>query len=486
MLRSSVDDHLDQPDDTRVGGAIELRDAWVHAIDRYRVLHQIVGSDGKKVDLGGDVGGDHGGGGDFDHGTHRDILVELHSAGSEFRYTLSQQALGLFYLPEPGDEGKHEPDPARGAGAQNGAQLFLEEVLAVEREADASPAEEGIRFRFAQGFPGKLVAPGVQGSEDHFAGCGASCHPRVQRGLLLLIGAFLFLQQKKLGPEQAHPLRPRAVHQIQLILGLDVGREDDCVSVGGDRLQIAQLIEFGPPALVLFFQFAISGDRFRGRIGDQFALVSVEDTGIEGVQIEDSVAQAHHRGNTQGTGEDGGVGGDAALFGCESQYLVLVYGRGGGGAEIVGYKDVQVIRLVGSGFLVFRVKIAQDPLADILDVGSAVAQKGVGDAPHRLKLVLHHCVEAVFGILPSFLDGLGHAREHNRVLQDQHVGLEDTPFLVSGEGLHVFTETFKLPVGAAQGVFEPFGFAGHVGDGIDVGSRKSPGDYMDRAEHDPA
>ena len=53
---------------------------------------------------------------------------------------------------------------------------------------------------------------------------------------------------------------------------------------------------------MLLFQFTVFPDRLRGGIGDEFSLIAIKDTGIEGVQVEDRITKTYNRGNTQASG----------------------------------------------------------------------------------------------------------------------------------------------------------------------------------------
>ena len=85
-----------------------------------------------------------------------------------------------------------------------------------------------------------------------------------------------------------------------------------------------------------------------------------------------------------------------------------------------------MIRGIWSWLLLLRVEIAQDPLTDVLNVRCPVAEKGIGNTPHGLQLVLHNGVEAIFCILTAFFDRLRNARQDHGILQDEHMSFEDT------------------------------------------------------------
>ena len=345
----------------------------------------------------------------------------------------------------------------------------------------------GLGSGSVSGSPGNLVASGIESPKDHFVRRHALRDPRVEGGLFFLVGTFLPFEQKELGSEEPDTLRAGALDEIEFVLEFNVGRERDAAAVGGDRIVVAEGVELRALHLALLFELAVACDRLRRGIGDEPAGIPVQDAGIEGVEIEDGVLESHDGGNAERTGEDRGVGVGAALLGGEPEHIVPVHGRGGRGSQVVGDEDVLVIGLLDHILLAFGCEVAQDALADILDIGSPVAQEGIRNAAHGLELVLHHRVEAVLGILPPLLDRLGNAIQDNRVLEDEEVGLEDAALFVSGERLHVRAEAVELLVGAAQGGVEALDLAGHRpgGDGMDFRRGKSAGHHVKGPEHDP-
>ena len=143
-----------------------------------------------------------------------------------------------------------------------------------------------------------------------------------------------------------------------------------------------------------------------------------------------------------------------------------------------------MIRFIWGRFFVLGIEITQDSLADVLDIRGPVTEKGIGDPSHRLQLVLHYCIKAVFGILPAVLNCLGDAFEDDGILQNQHMGLEDSAFFVAGERFHVLLKSFKLPLGAGEGVPEALGLPGDIGDGMDFWCGKTPSHHVNRSKDD--
>ena len=73
----------DQPDQRRMQRLVEVRDVLVHAIDRHRVLDEVVRADREEVALGGEQVGGQRRRRHLDHDAELDVLVERRALGVE-------------------------------------------------------------------------------------------------------------------------------------------------------------------------------------------------------------------------------------------------------------------------------------------------------------------------------------------------------------------------------------------------------------------
>ena len=185
---------------------------------------------------------------------------------------------------------------------------------------------------------------------------------------------------------------------------------------------------------------------------------------------------------------DRGVGVRAADLGRKSQHVAAVHRGRVRGAEVVGDQDVLVIGLIRDGVLRFGRKVAQNPFADVLDVGGALPQVRIGNAPHGLEEGLHDRVERILGVLAAFLDGVRDPVHHGPVLQHHQVGLEDAPLLLARNRLNLGPEAVELLLGALEGLLEPLLLPGDegFGDRVDLRGGKPPRHHMQRSRADAA
>ena len=136
--------------------------------------------------------------------------------------------------------------------------------------------------------------------------------------------------------------------------------------------------------------------------------------------------------------------------------------------------------------LTIRRKIPQQALRDILKVGRALAQKRIGDAPHRLEEILHHRIKRVLGILLATCDRRQDPLDQRTVLKHHHMGLENSAFIVTRKILKPTLQLDELTLGGLQCIVEACLFVLHLGlgDFIHLRCRKPAGDDMQGSYRD--
>ncbi len=123
---------------------VEMRDVLVQAVDGDRVLDEVVGADGEEVDLLRDEIGGECGAGNLDHRADFHLLVERLALGAQLGAALLEHDIRAAHFVDARDHRVHHADIADGAGAEDGAELRLEDIGPLEAEPDGAPAEEGI------------------------------------------------------------------------------------------------------------------------------------------------------------------------------------------------------------------------------------------------------------------------------------------------------------------------------------------------------
>lgn len=138
-----------------------------------------------------------------------------------------------------------------GAGAEDGAELFLEHEGAGEGDADAAPAEEGVGLGFGELFEWEFVAAGVEGADDDGVWGDATDEFGVDFGLFVLVGHGFVLEEEELGAVEADAFGAAALYHGELVNEFDVGGEGDGAVVGGFGGEVA--VGFESFADVVFF-----------------------------------------------------------------------------------------------------------------------------------------------------------------------------------------------------------------------------------------
>ena len=144
---------------------IEVCHSGVAALDRKRILRQVVRADGEEVNFLCELLCQNGGCRDLHH--HAD----LHRAGRnalrlQRLLLLTQQGLCLAELIHGADHREHNAHVAIGSRAENGAQLRPEDLRMAERHADGAEAEEGIVLMRQLERRQLLVAADIQRAND--------------------------------------------------------------------------------------------------------------------------------------------------------------------------------------------------------------------------------------------------------------------------------------------------------------------------------
>src|SRR5882724_1720883 len=125
---------------------VKVRDLFIHAIDRKRILNQVVCSDTEKIDLGCEHICTDGCAWDFDHRANLEPLSHINFRAAQFLFTVLEYSDGAPQFIQPRDHGKHDLYVADGTGTQNCTQLRLENLYVLKTKADRAPAKERVQL----------------------------------------------------------------------------------------------------------------------------------------------------------------------------------------------------------------------------------------------------------------------------------------------------------------------------------------------------
>ena len=423
-----LDGHADEADDGGVRGLVEVGDVLVEAIDGDGILDEVVGADAEEIDLAGeDVGGD-GGAGDLDHGADFHLRVEGDALGAQLGAAFLEDHIGAAQLLDAGDHGIHEFDVAGGAGAEDGAELGLEDIDALEAETDGAPAEEGVELLGHVEGAHELVAAQVEGADDDAVRHGALGDGAIGLVLLLLTGEVGFVEVEEFRAIQADALGAVLLDGVHVAGEFDVRAEDDVAAVergGGGLAEVGELLLDGGLADL---QFAVFPQGLVAGVDDDDAVVAVEQHMVAGAELVADVVEADDGGDVQRPRHDGGVGGLAADVGAEAEDEGAVELRGVARVEVVGEEDVRGLdaREV-AGLLAHQV--VDDAAGDIVDVQRALAEVGVVDLAEGLGVAVGDALEDLLDVELVPREGAQHFVDERAILDHEEVRVEDARVL---------------------------------------------------------
>ncbi len=202
-------------------------------------------------------------------------------------------------------------------GAQQRAQLHLEDLGLVEAHPDGAPAEERIGF-VRKSADGELVAADVvRADHDRMRGEGVQ-HLDVRGELLVLVRHCRATDHQELGPHQPDALGAAGGAGRRFVGHVDVRPQGDAHAVGGDRLLARVPLHEARFFLLDAGTRAVFGDALGRGITDEDAVGAVQHGHRPRLDPRRRVEQSDDGGETERTREDGhvrraraGVGGDA-------------------------------------------------------------------------------------------------------------------------------------------------------------------------------
>src|SRR5712691_6991556 len=237
-----VGDHLEQAEHGWMRRLVEMRDALVHAIDRERVLNQIVRADAEKIDFAREnVGGDCRTG-DLDHRARFSCIAECRSGATQFFLAFVQDRHRLPQFVQAGNHREHDFHIADRTGPKDCTQLSFKDVGVFETKTNGPPAEKRIEFvTYIDGASGQLVASEIERADDQRIWRNALRNFSIRLLLFLLSGKRVAIQIKKFRAIKADSLGAIGCNRIDIVRKFDISREDDVTSVAGGRLCLAKL-----------------------------------------------------------------------------------------------------------------------------------------------------------------------------------------------------------------------------------------------------
>ena len=146
---------------------IQVRDPFVHPIDRQGILNQIICADAEEIDFAREGVGRNGRARDFNHRAYFHFLVKGVPLATKLLCAFLHDSYRPSQFIKPGDHRKHDFDVTDRAGAKNGAQLCLKNVNVLEAKPDGTPTQERIHLiSHIHAARRKLVSAKVKSSDN--------------------------------------------------------------------------------------------------------------------------------------------------------------------------------------------------------------------------------------------------------------------------------------------------------------------------------
>ena len=159
-------------------------------------------------------------------------------------FTFLEHGHGAAQFIQPRDHGKHEFYVAHGAGAENGAQLSLENILVLETKPDRAPTKKRVQLigdvchALSQ-----FIAAEIKRPNDQRMRTDTLCHLSVGFVLLVLAWQSFAVQIKKLGTIKSDSLRSVGYNRIDVFRKFDICRKNNVTSIARDGGRLAQLLQ---------------------------------------------------------------------------------------------------------------------------------------------------------------------------------------------------------------------------------------------------
>jgi len=222
---------------------VKVRDSLVGTVNRQRVLDQVVGADGEKVEVFEEQRNGERGGGHFDHGAQLDRALSNASGFQLLARAIDQgqRLTDLAGVCEHGNEQVHRP--VRG-GSQYGAQLRQEHRRVGQTPADRAQAQGRIEVVFAGALGHtvqRFVSAHVHRADGHRQALHALDRALVGLVLLFLVGQFaVATHEEEFAAEQPHT-HGTGLERAHRVFGLfDVGQQLDLLPVKRDSGRVLQ------------------------------------------------------------------------------------------------------------------------------------------------------------------------------------------------------------------------------------------------------
>ena len=442
-----------------------MRHPVVSTVHGQRVLHQIIRANAEKTHAPGQPVRHQRRRGNFNHHADFHLPMEGNARRIQFRLAFFQQLVGLLKLRDAADHGKHDAQMGviRG-GAQNRAQLRLEQRGQVQTQPNGAPAQKRIRLRLLVKRGRELVAAQIQRANHNAVGKIVPGHFGIGADLLFLVRLARVGQKEIFRAKEPDAARAPRQHRGNIAGRLNVGHQRHRMAVergGGLVLQRIQPLPNALSAAGNAREFFFAGGR---RMHHHHAAHAIQKQTVALAHPRAQVAHADNRRQLHRARHDGRMRRAAALFGCNPQKLVPVQPRQIRRRNVSGNQDARTVRrnrwLRGlahqnpqhaAGHIAnVRRALPQIIILHVLQ-GLGVALRGLMQNRFRVPLLRAQ-------IVIDFLNEAG-------VIHHVQVGLKNPGAFAPKGAPHALLDVAQLAAGDNQRLLQTNQFAGNIGIG---------------------
>ena len=217
-------------------GIVEFAQIVALAVAGQGILGQVIGADGEKVHFLCQCVCHKNRGRCLKHNADFRVLIIGNAFFVQLCHHLLAGPLAFFYLPDGGDHGEHDCDFAKGGGTVQRPELGLEDLRAIQADADGTDTKGRIFFLFHIEIVHLLVSADIQGADDNPLHVHRRGNGLIGLELFFLGGIVRSCQIQKFTAEQADSLTVIGKNRRHIIRRTDVAVDIDFPAIQGDIL----------------------------------------------------------------------------------------------------------------------------------------------------------------------------------------------------------------------------------------------------------
>ena len=469
VLVGILGNHLDQAQHRQMMGIVEAAQVIVLAVAGQGVLGQVVGTDAEEIHFLGQTVTADSSSRRFDHDTDLNVLAVGDALFLEVALDFLTHTLGFPDFPDAGDHGEHDAQLAEGRSTEQRTQLGAENLRPGQADAQSAHTHGGVVLLGQVEVTDLFVGADVQRADDDFLAVHIRQNGLVCLELLIFGGEIVGVEVEELAAEQTDAAAVVDLHGMHVLRRTDVAVNADGLAVLGHVGLPLQGFQKALQAQLLFplLHQAVAG--IVVGVNDQRTGAAVGD-GLTALVLRlQCIAQANNGGDAHGAGQNGGVAGTGTACRNKAQDLGLVQLDGFGRSQII--RSQQDRDLGGNTALHHAAQDAQNPLADVLDVGGTGLHIGIVHRGKHCGELFGHVGNSSLGIEFFFVDEVFdgflvvQVFSHHLVCFKQHGGF------VAGLGAGLLGQLAQLLNGAGLSTLEamPLGLRIFHGVALDLG-----------------